>query len=131
MTDPVAVVRAFVEAWNRMDLEAVLGFLHPDIHYHNIPLPPLDGRETVAAYLRQAWVFSDCDWELRNVAADGATVLTERVDAFTINGARVVLPVMGVFEISDGLIRQWRDYFDLDDYRRQLRAAGAATAAGG
>ena len=40
-------------------------------------------------------------------------VLTERVDTFTIGGAVAPLPVMGTFEIRDGKICAWRDYFDM------------------
>ena len=100
---PVQVVEAFVAAWNRMDLEAILAFLHEDIVYHNMPVAPLHGKPAVSAYLRS-----------RN------TVLTERVDRFTIDGRPVNLPVMGTFEIRDGVISAWRDYFDMAGYRAQL-----------
>jgi len=40
-------------------------------------------------------------------------VLTERTDTFTINGAKAPIPVMGAFDLRDGLITGWRDYFDL------------------
>ena len=117
--NPVEVVEAFVAAWNRMDLEAILGFLHEDILYHNVPVEPLAGKAAVSAYLRSRWVFDSIDWEMTNIAANGNTVLTERVDRFTIAGRPVTLPVMGTFGIEDGLIRAWRDYFDLASYQAQ------------
>ena len=40
-------------------------------------------------------------------------MFTERVDRMTFNGKPVELPVAGVFEISGGKIRAWRDYFDM------------------
>jgi len=116
---PVQVVEAFVAAWNRMDLEAILAFLHEDIIYHNIPVAPLCGKPAVSAYLRSRWVFDSIDWEMPNIAASGNTVLTERVDRFTIEGRAITLPVMGTFEIDNGLIRAWRDYFDLAGYQAQ------------
>ena len=42
---------------------------------------------------------------------------------FGVSGANISLPVMGTFEIDGELIRAWRDYFDLDSYRRQLPAS--------
>ena len=39
--------------------------------------------------------------------------MTERTDAFTLNGRLGEFPVMGIFEIRDGKIAAWRDYFDL------------------
>jgi limonene-1,2-epoxide hydrolase len=73
----------------------------------------------VSAYLRSRWVFDSIDWEMPNIAASGNTVLTERVDRFTIEGRAITLPVMGTFEIENGLIRAWRDYFDLAGYQAQ------------
>ena len=116
---PVQVVEAFVAAWNRMDLDAILAFLHEDIVYHNIPVEPLCGKPLVSAYLRSRWVFDSIDWEMPNIAVNGNTVLTERVDRFTIDGRAITLPVMGAFEIEKGLIRAWRDYFDLAGYQAQ------------
>ena len=123
MSEPRDIVVGFIDAWNRMDFEAIIGCLDTDIYYHNMPLSPISGREAVVSYLREAWTFSACEWTLRSIAASGYSVLTERIDAFTINGRAVVLPVMGVFEISEGRITQWRDYFDLASYRAQLELA--------
>ena len=121
---PTAVVEAFIDSWNRMDFNSMVATLAEDIHYHNIPMEPIVGHDQVAEYLRGAWIFSDCEWSLLNIAETGNTVLTERVDAFVINGHRIALPLMGVFVVSEGKISQWRDYFDLADYQRQLHAAG-------
>ncbi|HWM52333.1 MAG TPA: limonene-1,2-epoxide hydrolase family protein, partial [Thermoplasmata archaeon] len=30
------------------------------------------------------------------------------------------LPVMGTFEVSDGKIRAWRDYFDMNQFTRRM-----------
>jgi len=50
----------------------------------------------------------------------GNLVFTERVDRFTMNGRTVALPVAGVFEIRDGKIAAWRDYFDFATWQRQV-----------
>jgi limonene-1,2-epoxide hydrolase len=39
-------------------------------------------------------------------------VFTERLDRMTFAGKDVELPVAGVFELRDGKITAWRDYFD-------------------
>ena len=117
---PVEVVEAFVGAWNRMDLEGMLGWLHEDIVYHNVPVEPLQGKAAVSAYLRSRWIFEAIDWEMPNIAACGDTVLTERVDRFVLDGRPVALPVMGAFGIRDDAIIAWRDYFDLAGWRAQL-----------
>jgi len=117
---PVQVVEAFVAAWNRMDLDGVLGLLHEEIVYHNVPLEPLHGKAAVSDYLRSRWIFEEIDWEVPNIAVTGNTVLTERVDRFVLDGRAVALPVMGAFEIRDERIVAWRDYFDLAGWRAQL-----------
>ena len=118
----------FIDAWNRMDFEAIIEALDRNIFYHNMPMAPVEGREAVRKYLRSAWRFEAVDWQTINIASAGNTVLTERVDNFVINGVPVSLPVMGAFEVIDEKIAVWRDYFDLSDYKSQL--AAAATDAG-
>ena len=58
-----------------------------------------------------------------NIVANGDTVLTERVDVFQLPNAVIELPVMGTFEVRDGKIAAWRDYFDLNQYMSQLQGA--------
>ena len=49
------------------------------------------------------------------------TVLNERTDRFRLTDGRwVELRVMGVFEVQDGKITAWRDYFDLGQWMAQL-----------
>ena len=119
---PSDVVRSFIAAWNANDLPGIVGHLHPDVIYHNIPVAPIHGRAAVKAYLDSKGGFDWVNWKLLAIAESGNKVLTERVDDFGVSGANISLPVMGTFEIEDGLIRAWRDYFDLDSYRRQLPA---------
>ena len=63
--------------------------------------------------------FEGGDWEIKNIAASGDVVLTERVDKF-IGAKSISLQVMGVFEIKDGKIAAWRDYFDLAEWTKQM-----------
>lgn len=129
--DPLALdlVRRFCAAWSRLDLDAVCMMLSDDVAYHNIPMEPLSGRAEVEDYLREAANFHGAQWDLLTIAANGGTVLTERIDRFTLGGGEIALPVMGVFETRGETITAWRDYFDLADYQRQLAAAGAGAAA--
>jgi limonene-1,2-epoxide hydrolase len=45
--------------------------------------------------------------------ANGTTVLNERTDRFGKGGTWVSVAVAGVFEVRDGRITLWRDYFDM------------------
>ena len=47
-------------------------------------------------------------------AAVGNTVFLERLDRHRLASGWVELPVTGVYEVEDGKITVWRDYFDLN-----------------
>jgi limonene-1,2-epoxide hydrolase len=119
---PEAIVRDFCNAVPRRDIEELLAFFAADAVYHNIPVAPVRGHEAIAGVLRQfLGPASFAEFEIRNLAACGDAVLTERVDRFEIGGKRIELPVMGAFEVgSDGRIRAWRDYFDLAQFTKQM-----------
>lgn len=114
--DAEAVVMAFVDAWNRLDEDRIYGLMSDDIFYHNMPLEPVTGREAVRAHLA-GWPVDEAEWVVLNIATSGHVVLTERVDRFVRNGRTIIVPVMGAFEVKDGLITQWRDYFDMGALR--------------
>jgi limonene-1,2-epoxide hydrolase len=116
------VVRDFCQAFSRRDVEELLRFFADDAVYHNIPIEPVRGRAAIEATLR-GFIDPDgsAEFEVRNLACTGGTVLTERVDRFVLGGKKVELPVMGAFEVGpDGKIRAWRDYFDLAQFTKQL-----------
>jgi limonene-1,2-epoxide hydrolase len=123
---PGDVVRSFIAAWNANDIPRVVAHLHDDVVYHNVPVDPIRGRAAVESYLNGKGGFDWIDWKLLAIAESGNQVLTERIDDFRIGGRDVSLPVMGIFEIEDDLIRAWRDYFDMAMYQRQLRSGTGA-----
>ncbi len=53
------------------------------------------------------------EWETLNMAEAGSIVFTERVNRFEMAGKKVELTVAGVFEIENGKIKAWRDYFNM------------------
>jgi limonene-1,2-epoxide hydrolase len=56
---------------------------------------------------------ANTDIDIRYLAVRDDVVLTERVDSLTFGEIVVPLPVMGTFEIRDGKVSAWRDYFDM------------------
>jgi limonene-1,2-epoxide hydrolase len=126
--DGLELVTAFCAAWDGPDLDRALAMLGDDIVYHNMPMAPLHGLPEVSAYLRAAGPFEQCRWDVLHIAAAGDHVLTERVDRMVVAGHAIVLPVMGIFRVSDGRIRAWRDYFDLANYRAQWPQAASGDA---
>ena len=95
-----------------------------DAVYHNIPVEPAVGREAILGLLNMFLTPAEgVEFRVRNIVANGDIVLTERVDVFRLPNATIELPVMGTFEVKDGKIAAWRDYFDLNTYMSQLQGA--------
>ncbi len=108
------LVRDFCDAFGKHDAEALRPFFTDDIVYHNIPMDPAVGIEATIAFIEGFFgMCQDLVIDTVNLAVNGNVVLTERIDTFTVGGAVAPLPVMGTFEIRDGKIAAWRDYFDL------------------
>ncbi len=65
--------------------------------------------------------WTSTEWELLNIASQGNVVFTERVDRTKTTRGDVDLPCAGVFEMEDGKIKEWRDYFDLATFTGPMK----------
>lgn len=106
------LISAFCEAWTNGDLDVIVGSLADDAVYHNIPFKPINGKDAIATTIRSFIEGSDIVFETLHQVAQGNVVMNERIDTITTDGKTNALPVVGVFEITDGKITAWRDYFD-------------------
>ena len=52
------------------------------------------------------------EFKILSEATAGPVVFLERLDRHRLADKWVELPVTGVFEVRDGRIVRWRDYFD-------------------
>ncbi|MEK7794866.1 MAG: limonene-1,2-epoxide hydrolase family protein [Candidatus Hydrogenedentota bacterium] len=120
MSNWIPTVEALISAFNTKDIDAIMSFFTVDAVYHNMPTGPVKGTEAVrnviSMFIQPA---EEVKWEILNIAQVGNTVLTERLDNFVIKGKPVALPVMGAFEMRDGKIAAWRDYFDFATWQKQ------------
>ncbi|HWB67012.1 MAG TPA: limonene-1,2-epoxide hydrolase family protein [Mycobacteriales bacterium] len=114
-------VDAFVAAWPVGDADAVARFFDEDAVYQNGPLPKLRGRDAIRDELARFMALGgEVAVDIRHLVAEGELVMSERVDRFVLDGRTISLPVMGAFEVRDGVITAWRDYFDLAQFTAQL-----------
>jgi limonene-1,2-epoxide hydrolase len=119
---PSDVVRRFCAAWADGDVSALIAFFSDDAVYHNMPIAPVTGKEAIRTTIEGFTQGVDkIEFRITNLAATGDVVLTERVDVFTTAEKSIELPVMGAFEVRDGKIAAWRDYFDLNQFMSQLQ----------
>jgi limonene-1,2-epoxide hydrolase len=118
MERPIDLVSRFCAAWaNDLGAEDLAGFFTDDAVYHNIPFAPVTGRgniaDNIASFIRPGPPgIERIEFRVINIAANGPVVLTERVDVFTVSNNTFEVQVMRAFEVSDGKIKAWRDYFD-------------------
>ena len=126
MESPIEVVRRFCAAWgDSMGADDLAAFFTDDAVYHNIPLAPVSGRKAIAnniaTFIRPGPPgVENIEFHIVNIAADGPVVMTERVDVFQLADKTFELPVMGTFEVSDGKIKAWRDYFDINQFTSRM-----------
>lgn len=124
MPEPIEIVQQFCDAWGTPEeIEASISLLSDDCMYHNIPVDPVVGIEAIREFVKNfAAGVESVTFATNAIAANGSTVLTERVDTFLYpGGKRIDLPVMGTFEVdADGKISAWRDYFDLNQFMSQM-----------
>jgi limonene-1,2-epoxide hydrolase len=121
MADNAAIVRDFIRAWSRLDPDEIAAYFTEDGVYHNIPTEPVAGRDNVRQFIAgfsASWTATD--WEIVTLVADGDTVVCERVDRIRTEQGGAELPCCGVFEMQDGKIRVWRDYFDLGTFTQAM-----------
>jgi limonene-1,2-epoxide hydrolase len=126
MESPIELVRRFCAAWSEdKDVVELAEFFTDDAFYHNIPLEPVTGKANIANNFATVVRpgppgIESIDFRVINIAANGPVVMTERIDVFKLSGKSFELPVMGIFEISDAKIKAWRDYFDANQFARQM-----------
>jgi limonene-1,2-epoxide hydrolase len=114
------LVTDFCQSWSRKNVEDILSYLTDDIFYHNIPMEPMVGkaavRKFVEPFLKDA---ESAVFEIKHTTSAGNVVMNERVDRFVMGPKKIELPVAGVFEVRNGKIAAWRDYFDLESFTKQ------------
>jgi len=115
------IVNEFMARVVRMDLDAACELVSDDVEYDNVPIGKVYGPDGIKGVLGQmVGSLDEVDWIIHRQVAAGDLVLNERTDRFGMNGKWMDLPVAGVFEVHDGRITLWRDYFDMTTFTTQL-----------
>ncbi len=122
-SESITFIRRFIEACARADPDEFATFFTDDAIWWNSPWQPVKGRPAIRETLRSgAQRMTALPWEIRHIVADGNVVMTERVDNFMVENNRISVPCMGVFELRNGKIAAWRDYWDLRQFEAQLNS---------
>ena len=114
-------VNAFMKAAADRDYDTAVSYLTDDIEYQNMPLPPVNGKQAVRDTLDMLLANAEgSEWIVHREVEAGNIAMNERTDRFLIGGKWMELPVAGIFELRDGKIALWRDYFDLETIMKQM-----------
>jgi limonene-1,2-epoxide hydrolase len=109
------LVTEFCKKWATADPEELAGYFTEDGIYHNIPMEAVQGRKAIQEFIAGFTAgFDGIDFQVHRQVSDGDLVINERTDVMRRKeGQPIRLPVTGVFEIENGQIKVWRDYFDM------------------
>lgn len=112
-SQPIDVVRAFLAAMEQLDYDSALALVSEDCEYANIPMATVRGPAAIRSVLEPFFAPTlENRFEVLRAAATGPVVFLERLDRHRLQDRWVDLPVTGVWEVHDGKITVWRDYFD-------------------
>ena len=124
MSANTELVDRFIGEWKSKDVDSIMRYFAEDAVYINVPIvQPNIGTPAIRAVIEMfVGMATEVEFIVHRSAEDPANgvVMNERTDRFQINGKWLELPVMGVFEIVEGKIRAWRDYFDLGTWQRAM-----------
>ncbi len=112
------VVERFLGLLCAKDIAAASDLLASNVEYINVGLPTIHGRERVRRVLQASLGPAGAGFKvyMHAISASGGSVLTERTDVLLFRRLRIQLWVCGRFDVQDGEIVLWRDYFSATNF---------------
>jgi limonene-1,2-epoxide hydrolase len=116
-TQAEELIDRFMSTWDRGYVDEMLDYFTEDAVYHNIPMAPAVGKPAIRELLSQfLGAMEGLRAEVHRQVADGNIVMHERTDHFSLGPRQMSLQICGVFEVANGRINAWRDYFDMTPF---------------
>lgn len=114
---PEDIVRDTLNALALRDVDTAVSNLHENIEWINVGFPAVRGRRRVGGAFRRMFGLRSVDFSVQflHVSSSGNVVMTERFDEIALGRFHSTFWVCGRFDIVDGQIIVWRDYFDMFD----------------
>jgi limonene-1,2-epoxide hydrolase len=109
----IPVVRALIDAAYSLDAEGVLEQLDDAVTWNSPPLPTFHGKHSVGRALRVLFrIVRSLDYRDDTWSESESRVFVERVELLQFGPFEVELPGVSVFQVEDGRVIAWRDYYD-------------------
>jgi limonene-1,2-epoxide hydrolase len=102
---PKEVVRAWVDAFNRGDADALASFYSPDAINHQVAEEPVEGRDAIREMFAKGFAAAKMVCVVENLFEDGEWAILEWRDPLGLRGC-------GFFHVVDGRIIFQRGYWD-------------------
>ena len=118
--DNAHTVEVFLTALQDQDIDTAGAVLDENLVYENVGFPTIRGRARAMKLFRGMQGRAGFEVKVHRIAVNGAAVLTERTDVLVFGPVRLQFWVCGVFEVHDGRIMLWRDYFDMFDFSKAI-----------
>ncbi len=121
MKNNIEIIREFIGSWGSLDASKLADFFTEDGTYFNMPARPVVGKGNIEKFIRgfiSSWTHTQ--WDILNMACQDDIVFCERLDRTKSTNGDVDLPCLGVFEMRDGKIHVWRDYFDMNTFVKAM-----------
>ena len=119
---PRELVRAWVEAFNRADVESLAALYSEDATNHQVAESPVHGREAIRLMFASEFASTKMICIVENIFEDGEWGILEWRDPVGLRGC-------GLFHVVGGRIAFQRGYWDKMSFLR-LHAKAPATDAG-
>jgi limonene-1,2-epoxide hydrolase len=118
----LAVARAMIEAWRKADWDGVADLFSEDGVLHSMMIDPVVGREAIRARIRALGEGAPGGvvLDVRHMGVIDGQVFIERVDRFVYKGHAGSTPVVGVLDVRDGKVHEWREYYDRASLLREM-----------
>ena len=103
--EPRQLVRDWVEAFNRADVNALAEFYSEDAINHQVAESPVEGREAIREMFASGFVKASMVCIIENLFQDGEWAIVEWRDPLGLRGC-------GFFHVVNGKIAFQRGYWD-------------------
>lgn len=111
---PKELVSAWVEVFNRRDVEGLAAMYHENAVNHQVAEYPVEGREAIRQMFAQGFAAAKMVCIAENLFEDGEWAILEWRDPLGLRGC-------GFFHVVDGRIQFQRGYWDKLSFLRQHR----------
>jgi hypothetical protein len=103
--NPKSVIQAWIDAFNRADVEAISSFYHEDAINHQVAEAPVEGKLAIREMFCREFSASKMTCIVENLFEDGEWAILEWRDPLGLQGC-------GFFHVVDSKIKIQRGYWD-------------------